>query len=268
MSDKEYTLKSIVAADGYVPEDVNYYMETSKMARYPEVELWDFLDSKPEADWIKFAEDTGANLTDEHNPEEWFLGNHDAISSKKDAFMDFMKNNKHTCQKKFYEARPYHTGSNEFTEDMPMKVGYNAMNCCEYNWGLYGDSGEKLKELLGRDFFNKINMDYDTCLPRLMAYLPGQTLPWHFDYLGGWNRTFAHLNPNPDTRRCDLGDVKRYLMFITDWHWGHMLQMANTFYPKWRSGDLYEIPMMVYHLSSNAGLALKLTMSLTGVIKK
>jgi hypothetical protein len=163
VSDKEYTLKSIVAADGYVPEDVNYYMETSKMARYPEVELWDFLDSKPEADWIKFAEDTGANLTDEHNPEEWFLGNHDAISSKKDAFMDFMKNNKHTCQKKFYEARPYHTGYNEFTQDWPMKIGYNSMNCCEYNWGLYGDSSDKLKEILGRKFFDYINMDYDTC---------------------------------------------------------------------------------------------------------
>ena len=268
MLDKDYNLKSVVSADGHVPEDPKYYMETSRMARYPEVTLWDFIENNPDKQWIEFANDTGANLTDEHNAEDWFLGNFDAISSKKDAFIDFMMTNKDTCQKKFYEARPYHTGVNEFTEDMPMKVGYNWANCCEYNWGLYGDSKDKLKEILGRQFFEDINMDYDTCLPRLMAYLPGQTLPWHFDYLGGWCRENANLNPDPDTRQCDLGEMKRFLMFVTDWHWGHMLQMANTFYPKWKSGDMYEIPMMVYHLSTNAGMSLKLSMSLTGVIKK
>jgi hypothetical protein len=52
------------------------------------------------------------------------------------------------------------------------------------------------------------------------------------------------------------------------WHWGHMLQMANSFYPRWKSGDLYEIPMMTYHLSTNAGMSLKLTMSLSGAMIK
>ena len=97
-----------------------------------------------------------------------------------------------------------------------------------------------------------------------MAYQPGQTLPWHFDYLGGWCRINKHLNPNPDTRQCDIGEMKRYLVMITDWHWGHMLQMANTFWPKWKSGDVWEIPMEVYHLSTNAGMSLKLSMSITG----
>ena len=261
--DPNYSLKSVVAADGYVPEDPAYYMETSRMARYPEVELWDFIEERPDIDWIKFSEETGANLEDEHNAEDWYLGN---FAIKEQDFIDFIMNNRDTCQKKFYEARPYHTGKNEFTMDLPMKVGYNSMNCCEYNWGLYGDSSDKLKEILGRDFFDNIGMDYDTCLPRLMAYLPGQTLPWHFDYLGGWGRVNKDLNFNPDTRQCDLGEVKRLLLMITDWHWGHMLQMANSFYPRWKSGDLYEIPMMTYHLSTNAGMSLKLTMSLSGAM--
>ena len=63
-----------------------------------------------------------------------------------------------------------------------MKVGYNWANCCEYNWGLYGDSSHQIKEILGQKFFDEIGMDMETCLPRLLAYLPGQTLPWHFDY--------------------------------------------------------------------------------------
>ena len=30
-----------------------------------------------------------------------------------------------------------------------MKCGYNARNTIEYNWGLYGDSNEQVKELIG-----------------------------------------------------------------------------------------------------------------------
>ena len=40
-----------------------------------------------------------------------------------------------------------------------------------------------------------IGIDYDTALIRLMAYLPGQTLPWHHDNLGNWCRNNKHLNP-------------------------------------------------------------------------
>tara|TARA_Y100000114_G_scaffold139474_1_gene143501 strand:- start:5232 stop:6035 length:804 start_codon:yes stop_codon:yes gene_type:complete len=263
---EEYDLNSVVAPYADVPEDPTYYMETSRMARYPEVTLWDFIEQRPDKDWVKFSEDTGANLTDEHNAEDFFIGNFDAVSQNHDTFIDFMKNNKDTCQKKFYERRPYHAGVNEFTLDLPMKVGYNWANCCEYNWGLYGDSSHQIKEILGQKFFDEIGMDMETCLPRLLAYLPGQTLPWHFDYLGGWCRENQHLNPNPDTRRCDKGEVVRYLCFITDWHWGHMLQMANSYYPRWKSGDVYEIPQKVYHLSTNAGMTLKLSLSLSGYL--
>ena len=260
--DPKYKLKDVISADGHVPEDPTYYVKNSRMQDESGIDLWEFIEKRPDIEWIEFAENTGANLSDTHNPEEWFIGNFTLDQQK---FIDFMLENKHTCQKKYYEARPYHTGVNEFTLDLPMKVGYNKGNCCEYNWGLYGDSNDKLKEILGKEFFESINVDYDTALLRLMAYLPGQTLPWHFDYLGGWCRNNSHLNPDPDTRRCDLGTMVRYLIMVSDWHWGHMLQMANSFYPRWKSGDVYEIPMKVYHLSTNAGVSLKLSMSITGV---
>ena len=110
MSDRNLSyVKNIVAAEGYVPNDPKFYMDTSRMARYPEVTLWDFIENNPDKEWIEFCEGAGANLTDEHNAEDYFIGNFDAISSKKDDFIDFMMNNKETCQKKFYEARPYHT---------------------------------------------------------------------------------------------------------------------------------------------------------------
>ena len=45
-----------------------------------------------------------------------------------------------------------------------------------------------------------------------------------------------------------------------------MLQMANSYYPRWKSGDVYEIPQKVYHLSTNAGMTLKLSLSLSGYL--
>ena len=50
---------------------------------------------------------------------------------------------------------------------------------------------------------------------------------------------------------------------ISEWHWGHMLQMENSFFPRWKSGEVYEIPKNVYHLSANAGLKLKITLNVS-----
>ena len=258
--------KVVLGDYGTVPEDINYYMKNSVMARYPEVTLFDFLRDRPDKEWIKFCEETGANLTDEHDASQYYQGNFKQISDNKDKWIQYMMDNEATCQKKFTEKRPYHAGVNELTLNLPMKCGYNWANNCEYNWGLYGDTSNEIKQLVGQEMFDELGMDMETCLPRLMAYLPGQTLPWHFDFMGNWYRLNEHLNPNAETRRCDGGKIVRYLVFITDWHWGHMLQMANTFYPKWKSGDVYELPEHVYHLSTNAGMSVKVSLSLTGYL--
>jgi hypothetical protein len=41
--------------------------------------------------------------------------------------------------------------------------------------------------------------------------------------------------------------------------------LENTFFPKWNAGDVYNVPMGIYHLSGNMGFKLKITMIVTGV---
>ncbi len=247
---------------GTVPEDPKYYVETSRMAQQPELELWDFIENRPDKEWEEYAMSTGADLDSTYEAKPYTnldLDHHD--------FYDWMMANQDICQKKYYEKRPYHNGINEFTLDLPIKVGYNHRNTIEYNWGLYGNSNEELKELMGgREAFEQIGYDYDSALCRLLAYMPGQVLPLHFDYLGGWCRENAHLNPNMDTRSCDIGEIRRCLIAITPWHWGHMLQFANSWFPNWESGDVYDLPIPIYHLSANAGIKLKLTMTISGAV--
>ena len=109
------------------------------------------------------------------------------------------------------------------------------------------DESKEAKELFGNDNILKLGLDPKHTHISLLVYTPGNGTPMHFDGLHDGEH--------------------RFLTAASPWDWGHMLQMDNTFYPKWKSGDLYEIPMLIHHLSTNAGMSLKLSMSLTGVIK-
>jgi hypothetical protein len=258
----------------YLPEDPEFYVQESRLAKMPELDLWEFCEKQSDKAYLDYSFETGANLDKDYiatplttlniNAQEW---------------LDWALANKASCQKKYYECRPYHTGINKMAMDLPSTVGYNHRNTVEYNWGLYAETREQLKELLGgRPAFEQMGMDYDTALPRFMIYMPGNTLPWHFDTLNGWCREFEHLNPRmadgEDIKSgrakegqniCDIGYIKRYLVMVNDWHWGHMLQMDNSFFPRWKSGEVYDIPAGVYHLSANNGLTLKMTCNISGV---
>lgn len=258
----------------WVPENVDYYVKESRLINQPEIDLWQFCETNANREYLDHSFSTGANLDKDYVAKPI---HHLNLDSKE--WLEWALKNKNTCQKKYYEARPYHVGSAIPLMEMPMQVGYNHRNTVEYNWGLYGNAAEEIKELLGgRSVFEEMGFDYDSALPRFLVYMPGNVLPWHFDTLNGWCRENAHLNPRitddsdapmyePGTHICDIGFVKRYLVMVNDWHWGHMLQMENSFFPRWKSGEVYDIPANVYHLSANAGIELKMTCSITGAKK-
>ena len=245
-----------------LPSDITSYVKDSVMAKTPEIDLWDFMEKRPDKEYEKWATDfSDMTLKKKYDAKPMF-----ELNLEQDKFFTFMKNNKDTCQKKFYEKRPYHSGVNDLTLGLPMKAGYNNRNTVEYNWGLYGDSNERLKDMLGdrKVWDDKIGIDRDTALLRLLCYMPGNTLPWHIDTLGNWCRENKDLNPSLDTLSCDLGPIKRYLVMITDWHWGHVIQMENSYWPNYKSGDVFDLPLGVPHCSTNMGVRLKLTCSISG----
>ena len=102
--------------------------------------------------------------------------------------------------------RPYHKANAIDLMNFPASVGYNHRNTTEYNWGLYGNSQEELKELLigGKQAFDQMNTHYESAIVRLLVYMPGQNLPWHQDTLNGWCREMSHLNPDYETDTVTL----------------------------------------------------------------
>ena len=245
-----------------LPSNPKELIANSKMVHSPEVTLEDFLNAKPDREYEQYALSTGANLKSEYKAKPL-----SRLKLDQKQFEIFMQENMEHCEKKYYE-KTYQAGVNELTMNLPMKCGYNHRNTCEYNWGEYGDTQQKLKTLLGgrEAIEEQLGFDYETASVRLLAYLPGQVLPWHFDNMGNWFKKNQQLNPNIDEMTCDLGDIKRYFVAVSDWHWGHMLQIANSYFPKWKSGEVYDIPKVVYHLSANVGIKLKITASITGAV--
>ena len=93
----------------------------------------------------------------------------------------------------------------------------------------------------------------------LFKQKPGHTNPWHFD-------TYYTVQKKYGVKKDELHKIKRYLVFLEDWDWGHFLQVGNNVLSNWIKGDTYTWGYGMYHLSSNAGIKDKLTMQITGLV--
>tara|TARA_R110002020_G_scaffold378887_3_gene589930 strand:+ start:621 stop:1307 length:687 start_codon:yes stop_codon:yes gene_type:complete len=110
------------------------------------------------------------------------------------------------------------------------------------------------------DFCHKMSAKsgLTNCSIAMIRQRPGQIVPWHFD-------TYKMIRDSKTV--ADLRTVKRYLIFLEDWHWGHMVQIGNNVLSNWKKGDIYTWPYGMYHLSCNAGLEDKWTLQITGIEK-
>lgn len=182
-------------------------------------------------------------------------------------FIDYALTHKDTCQEKWFHPRDFLSSGTNIEMALPLETGRHKGNSSEFNWGLYENTNEEVKSLIGHDMLERAGYIPETVLARLIIYLPGHGIPWHRDTLDSWSSKFAHLNPNWKTNMSDLGEIQRRLIMVTDWHWGHMLQLNNAVLSHWSSGDVYNIPLGEWHLSTNQGIMPKITIAMSGVVK-
>jgi hypothetical protein len=136
-------------------------------------------------------------------------------------------------------------------------MGRNEHNTFELNYGMNGDTNDRLKELLGVDNIKKLNADADTVLIRFIVKFPGHGVAWHCDDAGSYTKKF----PGVDTNK-----IKRFWFSVDDWRDGHAMQISKTILTHWYKGDVYNIPLGMGHASSNFGYMPQYTVSFTGVI--
>jgi hypothetical protein len=173
------------------------------------------------------------------------------IETKK--FIDFAKT--HKPIRKWHHPRSFLTKQANEQMSMNNALGYNRHNTMESNWGLGASQNEKLLDILGSKNIKKLKIDPDKILCRLLKYDPGQTLPLHTDGFEGFSRKFG-----------SNGVPVRYFVSVSDWDWGHMLQVHNNTISNWKAGDTYIIPPGIFHASANFGITPKYTLTITGFV--
>ena len=131
------------------------------------------------------------------------------------------------------------------------KYGYS-----QYNTKLWKTTtgGEKINFDWEKDICHQLPLD--RALATVTRQDAGQVLPWHMD-------RYFYLKSRFPT---DTRPVWRFLLFLSDWEIGHLIQVKNTVYANWTRGDVIVWQPDSYHLSANAGLATKWTCNITGFL--
>ena len=136
------------------------------------------------------------------------------------------------------------------------KLGRNEHNSFELKYGMNGDTNEQLIAMLGEENIDRLGIEQDYILIRLLVNMPGNGVPWHEDAAESYLRRF------PQVRGLD--ECVRLWFPVIDWKNGHAFQIGNSVLTHWQAGDVWNIPWGVPHASTNFGYHCKYTVSLTG----
>jgi len=172
-------------------------------------------------------------------------------------WIKFTVDNFDLAQQKWESPKEHYTDYSNKWAKVNNTLGRNEHNTFELNYGMNGDTNEKLKELLGQENINTLKADPDTILMRFIVKMPGHGIAWHQDDAGSYHKKF------PD---ADKSRLRRLWFSIQDWKDGHAFQISKTVISNWTKGAVYQIPFGVGHASSNFGYAPQYTVSFTGVI--
>jgi hypothetical protein len=144
-------------------------------------------------------------------------------------------------------------------------MGRNKQNTYELNYGLEGSTNQELIDMLGSENMEKLNVDPESVLIRLIVKMPGHGLAWHQDDAGRYAQKFPHMQLDAN-RKNTKGELKRLWWSVDDWHDGHAMQISKTVLTHWKAGQVFDIPFGYGHASTNFGYVPQYTVSFTGIV--
>lgn len=88
--------------------------------------------------------------------------------------------------------------------------------------------------------------------------LPGQIWPFHFD-------NFHALRANDEDPWVDPR-IRRILIALEDWDWGHYFMFGNSVWHNWKAGEIIYFDWLVPHATANCGPSPRYTLFVTGFV--
>ena len=175
-------------------------------------------------------------------------------------WVQFTVDNFDLADQNYEEPKPHYTEENNWLSIVNNKLGRNRHNSFELNYGKQDDTNQKLIALLGEENIDKLDIERDYILLRLLVNMPGNGVPWHEDAAESYLRRFPQVS--------SLNECTRLWFPVIDWCNGHAFQIGNSVLTHWSAGDVWNIPWGVPHASTNFGYNIKYTVSLTGKLRE
>lgn len=88
---------------------------------------------------------------------------------------------------------------------------------------------------------------------------PGMNIWSHVDTFSSFIRRTGEGKP-------DYSKLRRYMIFVRDWDFGHFFHYGNHCFNQWRAGEWWDLTPGVYHGSANAGISPKITIHWSGEV--
>lgn len=104
-------------------------------------------------------------------------------------------------------------------------------------------------------------------LARYHVQFPGEVTTWHTDIFSPAHEFLTDLvGEIPDDRIGRDNNIRRVLISLQDWDWGHMMVFGKTPWINWNAGDVIYWDFGVPHGSANMGFVPRISVSITGLI--
>ena len=182
------------------------------------------------------------------------------LNINSDDWIQFTVDNFELAQQKAEQEKAHYNEVENLIVRQNNKLGRNAGNSFELNFGINGDTNEKLVKLLGEENIDRMGIEQEGVLVRLIVNTPGHGVSWHHDAANSYFTKF------PDYEGT-LDGLARLWFSVVPWYNGHVFQIGSSMLYGWQAGDVWQIPWDVPHGSSNFGYNIKYTVSLTGRLK-
>ena len=94
----------------------------------------------------------------------------------------------------------------------------------------------------------------------IIKQFPGQSIPWHMD------NYFTFVKSIEDKGiKINKKKIVRYMIFLSDWDYGHFFSVGSSIVNKWKKGDIITWYPYMHHCGCNGGMKPKITMNITGI---
>ena len=179
------------------------------------------------------------------------------INIDSNAWTQYTVDNFNLAQQKWEKPKKHYAEEEKIIASVNNKLGRNEHNSFELNYGINGNTNQELVEMLGAENIERLGIQPEGILIRLIVNMPGHGVAWHHDAANSYFNKFSDFDGT-------LDDLVRLWFSVVPGENGHVFQIGSSMLYDWQAGDVWNIPWGVPHGSINFGYKIKYTVSLTG----